>query len=571
MKNRKHLLNFPESKDAYWFLFWIGRIYHIKGWHVEMYFYNQNFASDKITSNFERKKIFKQILPVSYLVEYGLGTIYNYRDKVILQTRSNSLYTVKLEKKFNVTKKTFPLVNNELFSDLPLESENSEFSYLKVIGQNTNGSRATVLLSPYTILKFLLPNHDRLIPYAIAGTLLDGFKLNSLTTSEDTETNLTIGKINYDVNIMTESEALSLAPFIFMKDSVGLKILNSLYSHLNKAWINGKKGNIESYIGVNWPFSTSVFDVTGKIYDIHDNGRKQKYLLGYSITNFKFIEKNIFTVDEVILYPYNSKNSTPDRENHTPQDVMRIGKPNTVGLSLVLNRDLASDTSADDIIVKGFGNPFHLPTQIIKRKEQYGAYNVKTIPINKEISGVVREIQNLQSDAHLTIENIKTSTISIGNFQYFKVVLEILQEKIESQSGTFNEFIVNTIGLNCQFAELNINGYFNYIVEFGNGIIGVFHSVNNSQISNESLIQLARLFQKHEAAIEKTGKILWTFIKEKSSKFFLSKGIVILTGVKHNRSKEKNSVREDEKSLIYKSATKTADKIYDERIIFKIL
>lgn len=71
-------IDFPTSKGVYWYLFWIGKVQYCNQQRkVDFFFYNKLTPTDTLFEDLDYDCCIVKSVPVSYLADYGIGSIYN--------------------------------------------------------------------------------------------------------------------------------------------------------------------------------------------------------------------------------------------------------------------------------------------------------------------------------------------------------------------------------------------------------------------------------------------------------------------------------------------------------------
>lgn len=567
-KSRTIELNFPERTWNYWYLIWIGKIHYQKRQRkVELYFYNKKSPTDYF-GDLDRTGLYMNLVAISCLSELKIGSIYDTREKKVIDFNQGQGFDIFIRENLYLAKKEFPLNRNQYFIENSNEIVPPGFTYLKAFGKNDRESRM-VLISPYTIIQYFLFNNDVLINNAFSGELIEGFKLKEIVYYKCKETGELIGKLKFDTEKLSKDQAIILAPYMFFKDGSGIKFLKSIYSHVNKAFLDRLSGKKSTYLSFHWDdFRNYEIMVQGKPYFTVSANGKEEYLLAYQINSFKFKDRKPYIVDKIELYPISSKDSTDDRENHDPEVVNRPRDPETESIALNLNADMALLLPPINTPVETEqGNPFNIPVELIKRDQQNNAYIVNHIPNNDAINSVTRDLEYLENESESIRENIKNIIITVGKFEYFREVLNVLKEEFFSKSSSFhiNSYPPSFFQKSFHIAEISYLSKYIYLVEFGSGIIGVFNSGNLNKISTERLSGIISAFLQKEDKVE-SGKVLWTQIKNKfENEFYERYYIVIHTGVKHLNTFGEVKAKNAKESIRY-GASRCAKNIYNNRI-----
>lgn len=564
-------LKFPEAEGKYWFLMWIGAIEYQKQRKVEFYFYNKKTPTDDYR-DLDLNCLEKLVRPVSYLSELEIGSIYDISQEKIIKTNGR-IYNISIKENIYLAKKSFPLNESKYFLKNAVEIVPIGFNYLKVYPKINELDDATVasekkktniLISPYVILQYFLFNDAQLIKKVFSGELLDAFKISEMKFRDCVETGKRIGRLNYDMQKISEKQAMYLAPFLFLKKSAGVKFLQSIHSHVDKAFINSEEKS--TYLNFSWyDFTNYEIEVEGKYYYTGFNN-DFKYLHTYRINKFRFKDDNPYIVDKVELFAINSKKTTEDRKNHDPKDVNRPLPPELTGLSLNLNSDSASPMSpASSKIKSEFDNPFNIDVEIIDRDKQLNAYNTKYFSGDNDFDDVVRDLENLETDSKSIRETIEKYTINVKKFKYFEDLINLLKVGLENPKFKIQiTSYPNTYLRSYYIAEVSRSNNNLYLVEFGNGIIGVFNKTDFRTIPSEHLFSIVESFLSFKKYVEE-GKVLWTYIKNRQMQKYFDEDIIIHTGVKHlNVPEDKLAKTKDE--AIKEAVTNTARHIYKNRI-----
>lgn len=559
---RQIKIDFPEATGNYWRCVWIDQVYYQrKQRKIEVYFYNTESFSDKI---FNPQTLYKTKIPISNLSEFGIGSIYNVEERKFEELNYEEIFRITIKENLYLAKAIeFPINGCEDFITNANEVIPIGFKYLKTFGKS-NFRNSHILISPYTILQYFLFYNDRLINKVMSGRLVEGFDLKDLKFRKCEETNMVIGMLRYDAEMLTKGEASIIAPYLFLKNNAGIKFLKSLYSHIEKSFLNTLGGNMSSHLSFNWQdFQNYNIDVVGKTY----NKDSKTYLLAYRICNFTFNDSQPYIVDKIELFPFNAKDSTEDRKNHEEEDIDKPGDPDIEGVSLNLNADSAKpippiNTPKDEQLL----NPFNIQVDVIKRDKQLGAYRVNYLPNDLKIDDLTRDIENFDNESKDLIENIKIIIAKAGNFEYFKVLIKIMEKEFLSEDSKFKLKLISHYdeGISFYIAEIIYQSKAIYLVEFGSGIIGLFSSIGFNILETEFIYALVKEFIKKEPEVE-PGKVLWTYIKNEFEKYYEKKGIILYTGAKHLNKPDKVIARNKTEAL-EAAARRTAENIYLFRI-----
>lgn len=578
MQKRTHKLEFPEAPGNYWYLYWIGKIIYEKSMKIEFYFVNTNAANDHL-KYFNLSNVHIHKMPVAYLVEFKIGTLYSVPDRNIIDyelTKSGLIPALSVRDGYKPTSKKFPLIGNQFFPKIK-DSLDSELTYM-----NFYYYGMPVLVTPYCLAQYLFFKSNKLIHFILSGSLLDHFHFNKIRFFRDQTHNRVIAELPFDQGSLGNDDAKVIAPYLFMKGDIGIRMMRSLYSNLNASFIQARhnKKKLESYLKLDFRLRGYKLGLEGKHF--YDNktdlkNKEGKILLTYDIKYLQFNDPDIFSVDQIYLIPYNSKQSTKDKKNHDEKEVTRPTEPDTRTISLILHNNLPgrSALSNEATINDNSRNPFNVAVDLINREEQDQAYKVVPIPSNEDLDGLVRGLEEYCKDSKFIQESIRKEMIfqdSINKFQYFYEVINTLNNRFQV---SINEDPLG-IGLNYYPTEIKCDNHFlyvglveanyksaySYIIEFGKGFIGFFQKRDSRRISHNELKLLINKFIQADKGLGK-NKVLWSLIYEESNYYLKNYSIIIHRGIEHTLTERLDS--NEEQSWTNKFYD-TAKRIYD-RII----
>ncbi|HAT3994295.1 TPA: hypothetical protein I9Y78_003368 [Elizabethkingia anophelis] len=576
MPKTKYKLDFPLTYGKYWFLLWIGKIwYHRKQFKVEFYFINKTLPNDELRNlNFD--KPFTQLVPITYLADFRIGSLYNTITQELVDYISpgSRRQRIPVNKQISFAKRKFPLIGNPYFLKNASSIISEDFRYLMLLDTKYKyEERSLALISPCCILQYFL-NTDTLIIKALTNTLLEGFELKKANFYYDSQSNERIVEVEYDQDKLSKKEAFTIAPYLFIKNDIGTKFIKSISSYTYNSLIQSRIRKKEYfYLDFEFDFSNYVIECFGKeFYNKIDEHKKDYYTLIYQINKFDFIDKNPYTVDKILLIPFNSKNSTKDRDNHEVNEVERPLKPKPSAFVLLLDQDSANPTTPDRTI-KPTNQflPFRIRVEILERKDQLEAYTINWLPATHESEGIVRELENLANDSKNSRENIEREIAyldSISQFEHFNKTIDELElidpihtivQRDPLGIGMY-QYPIQVESLWIDIVEIAWNSEYTYLIEFGNGFIGVLNHINYTKIAADNLNLLLSVFETYRRHAQDQKKSFWTYINLYAHKFQRDYQIIVQKGVEHTRMqiKGKNDV-----------FNQTARRIYQTRIVNK--
>ncbi|MDV3982169.1 hypothetical protein CMT48_13950 [Elizabethkingia anophelis] len=576
MPKTKYKLHFPQTTGKYWFLLWIGKIrYHRKQFMVEFYFFNKTLPNDELR-NLDLNKPSIQLVSIAYLADFRIGSLYNIGTKELVDYVSygSRRQRIQVNKNISFAKREFPLIGNPYFLKNASSVISEDFRYLILLDtKHKYNERTLALISPYCILQYFF-NSDKLIKKALTNTLLDGFEIKKAKLYYDSTSNEKIVELEYDQDKLSEKEAFIIARYLFIKNDIGIKFIKSVGSNVYNSLIQNRiKKEKGHYLDFKFDFSNYVIECYGKdFYNKVNEYKKDYYSLIYLINKFDFLEKNPYTVDKILLIPFNSKNSTKDRDNHEANEVNRPLKPKPSAFVLLLDHDTANPTNPDTSIKPTDQSlPFRIKIEILERKDQLEAYTVNWLPAPHESEGIVRDLENLDNDAKNSRENLEREIAyldSISQFEHFNKTIDQLElidpvhiiVQRDPLGIGINNYPVQIESLWITIVEIIWNSEYTYLVEFGKGFIGVFNHINYSKIDADNLNILLSIFERYKLLAHEGKKSFWTYINLYAHKFQRDHQIIIQKGVEHTRMqiKGQNDV-----------FLQTAKRIYKTRIVNK--
>ncbi|GJN59191.1 hypothetical protein HZP39_17130 [Elizabethkingia anophelis] len=576
MLKPKYNLDFPSAHGKYWILLWIGKIrYHRKQFKVELHFINKTLPNDELR-NLNLDKPFIQLVPIVYLADFRIGSLYDTTTKNLIEYISpgSRRQKIPVNKQVSFAKREFPLIGNPYFLKNASSIISSDFRYLMLLDTKHKYKESSLaLISPYCILQYFF-NSDRLIKKALKDTLLEGFKREKAKKYYDSNSNERIVELEFDQNKLTKKEAFVIAPYLFLKNDIGTKFIKSVGSYIFNALLQKRiKGEENYYLDFKFDFSSYVIECYGKeFYNKIDENKKDYYTLIYQINKFDFIDKSSYTVDKILLIPFNSTNSTKDRDNHELNEVNRPLQPTPSAFVLLLDHDSASPTHPGTTIVPTDQSlPFRIKVEILKRKEQLEAYKVNWLLATQESEGIVRDLENLDNAAKNSRENLEREIAyldSIPQFEHFNKTIDQLElidpihtiVQRDPLGIGINSYPMQIESLWIIIVEVIWNTEHTYLIEFGKGFIGVFNHVNYSKITADNLNLLLSIFERYREQAHEEKKSFWTYINLYAHKFQRDHQIIIQKGVEHTR------MQIEGKNDVF---IQTAKRIYKTRIVNK--
>lgn len=568
--SRKIMLKFPEAEGRYWYLYWIDKIsYYEKQRKVDLIFVNKRSEKNYLY-DLNLKSIFKTKINAANLSELHIGLLYDVDKKEFIKVNNPIRINVNIKNALNSTNKPFP-ISDKLFdkqSEIKISDDLNYYIFYTTKIEEKNIVGYNVLVTPYVLMQYFFFNNDKLVLNALIGKLLNYFQLSTLKFYNDKNSNKRIVELKYDIKLRRE-EAQILAPLIFLKNKAGLNFIRSIYSGIHKAFINARdnKDNLSSYLKLDWKLENFTMEVYGQPFKDEKN-----YFLAHKITKFNFKDQNPFTVDKILLVPFNSKNSTKDRENHEPIDVKRPNSKPSESLLLQLNQ---GTSNTQDVIQTTSGviheNPYNVIIEHVDREEQLNSYNVIKEGSDSIIDGIIRDVENFDDEMNNIRENINDEVLrlkSISNLAYFNKVLDSLllipNNNLIIERNLFGEGNENFyyVGNNyLKIAEIFSNNCYTYVVEFGYGIIGVFTDFYLHKIDSQVLISIIKKIFNYKTNLKEENKLLWTFICDNKKDFLEGDNkISVIRGVKHTRNLE--STKKENKDRV----NVTDDELYKPEV-----
>lgn len=550
----KYSLKFKNTTQQFWYLAWIGEISHTKKLiKVELFFIkcDYNISSDlKLNYNiFEKVKV-----PVSYLSSFKIGVIYCVKNKELINPdlsefnkNTNTFISYGIVK----SNETFPLLNNLYFKKIIAHNTIKINYYRLKINENIS-----ILITPYSILQYLLFKTDKLVKEILSTEILSCFRFNINSSYIEKESGKKVIELYYDQSKLNHNEASVIAPFLLMKDNLGLKFINSIHSAIFNSFLNNKNSVFpDIYFG----FKCFKIGMKTKLYK-HEN---HMFNLANELNYLEIKDYNLFKIDKILLFPFIDKSSTEDRKNHEEipyfKDQIQIIDD---GHIINLQQDSTSSHSPilDQDSQEYFQVPFNIEIEPVNRKTQINAYRAINNSTNDIIEESVRDFNSFQYEEKVIKKNIEL--ILLENYKYFKKITSYLELypdiKINDNPLKIKGKYPTRIGESLiDIIEINYCERYIYIIEFGEGMIGVFENIEPAQISASLLTILIINFNN-----TKSNELLWTHIYHKLfNKYRTEFRINIRMGIKHSRKSVK--INENDK---YVAIQKTAERIYYDRI-----
>ncbi|UTD15414.1 hypothetical protein HER15_08020 [Tenacibaculum mesophilum] len=573
MKSPKIKFN-PKAPGRYWFLTQVGKVvFKDLIFQVKFHFIN-TYQANSLYKGFNNSYKETHILAIEYLDLFSRGTIYDtVKNEIITPDKYyNKKWGIKLTipPSYYPTTKEIPFANSK-YSGLD-NIDLSDIQYYKFKEKKSNGYKTNVYMFMDTVCNYLFLKHSsRLISLILKHSISSLFLTSEKRVFVENEK--VIGYIKYDNQKLKYSEAKAIAPFLFMKNNLGEKALTQIESNLKSFFIKNKnnqeKLNEGTYLKTFFPFHNSIdFELQGRSFSVDNNS----YFTTTRIVGH-VSKEDTFDVDEIHLKELFPNNSTQERDSKNIQSII---KPHTVlseqALSNLTNEigNSAVPTHHNIDKIDNMQDSFSLPVKKIIRSDQYEAYDVSSIPSDKEIKGATLSTY----ENNPLSENIRTNFISIfykrikiSKFELMKLVVNKL-ENIYNVKCSYDNlglripankiYVLN--GHKVMIIEMvythKSKDYYSYIIEFEKGHAGFIHNVNMHSIPQftiEIFIDLCLLKLKN---LNKNERV-WSSIYSLSNKMESKHLIKIGTALTH-QTKELNNNDE--------IAEKMAEKIFNDRI-----
>lgn len=599
---KKHKLNFPKEKGRYWYLYWKGETFlEDKTFKVILHFVNKS-KPDLDVNDFNTNETVVQKINSSSLIYFNLGSVFDAFEFEIVQTQEIDKGNPLLKRDFNnmsvktlttfyPAKKKFPLLGNPQFPKVDgLDKE--EITFMKYRNQynNSNGTKTiySVIVDSYCLLDYFFFRSSRIINKILSGQVLIAFKVKDIKVIKNVEENTKTVVLPYDNHVISKTDALIIAPSFFIKEKFGIKMLNSIYSSLNRNFRQNKKDEnqqISGYIDLFFTTSNYEFTLAGLPYHDHNSEKNKqneekkekkekkekdihRIFYASKIKSFSFLEDDMFDYDNVILVPLfpNKKNDSDDNEltngsNSENNDDAPV-------LNLYLNKRASrSNSIKPDQIKTDQVSPFNINVKIepfLGDKKTLlnllSENNIDGVSTEDNKDNPFEELLLLHQDA----EKLYLKTTVISNLQYFsnvvkelKMIAEVSNHPIcinDDPLGIGREsypYEMNTeINYLIDIVEIQHLHHFMYAVEFGHGMIGIFNHRNFNKLDSELLLYFLKEFISKDVHQPKKGTVterdkengflLWTIIRRKFNEEFLSQLIEVKPAVKHIRKDHLN-------------------------------
>lgn len=573
MKSPKIKFN-PKAPGRYWFLTQVGKVvFKDLIFQVKFHFIN-TYQANSLYKGFNNSYKETHILAIEYLDLFSRGTIYDtVKNEIITPDKYyNKKWGVKLTipPSYYPTTKEIPFANSK-YSGLD-NIDLSDIQYYKFKGKKSNGYKTNVYMFMDTICNYLFLKHSsRLISLILKHSISSLFLTSEKRVYE--KDNKLIGYIKYDNQNLKYSEAKAIVPFLFMKNNLGGKALTQMESSLKSFFIDNKDSKEKlsdgTYLKTFFPFNESIdFELQGRSFST-DN---KSYFTTTRIVGHNFT-KNPFEVDEVLLEELFPNNSTDKRDEKNRNS---ITKPHTI-VSEETSNEVKNEIGNSGVPtnhhinnVNNTQDSFSLPVKKVIRDDQHEAYDVNSIPTDKDIKGST--LWTYESDSQS--ENIRTNFISIF-YKKFKIskfeLMKLIVNKLESiynvkcnydnlgyRTPANNIYVID--GHKMMIVEMvytyNNKDYYSYIIELEKGYAGFIYNVNYHSIPQftiEIFINLCLIKLKNLNKYER----IWTSIYSLSDEMENKHLIKIGTALTH-QTKELNNNDE--------IAEKMAEKIFNDRI-----
>lgn len=528
-KRKLNFKNFKENKEDYiWSLFWYGRVffnYKNSKFCIEAYLVllqKENYY----LNNFDKNRIEKIEIPFSKSVLFPLSSQFDFEGKFLSMSSlyntdgellRNGLYKtnrLKISNDYNFRVKELDnIFSNTLFPDViengvSIYKDSSYFtrkteSVIKKEGEDDKKITYQYIIPIDVILKFFIGYSSLILDLLITNRM----RYAIFNKSFDSKTKK--GKLYYDSNYITRSDASLIAKYYFTKNNYAEKLIYDIGSYFSMLRLNNIKEG--SFIKYKIPFDFPCdFVFVGQYLTKNNSEVALKKIIVNQILEISANE-DFFLVDGAIdLIDTNSSQNQNDEQNESNgKDVRPNSDTKPVNENSNEDNELPLEINNNDKIID---------TPVILRNCFTESPGVKHLVVSKDKEGNPIYVNDVRPDNHQDFSNNdRSKDRNINNYTIINWI-EILEEAIEylvkeynykkeRLSNEINEKLTKKIIFGLTYEGVNY-----YILDSGeNNYFPLFRNKNKAET-----IDIDVIYEIIDV-IKKDYKSSWSIVSRKES------------------------------------------------------
>ena len=530
--HHKRTLYFKNFENNYegniWSLFWYGRVFFN---YSESRFYIEAYLAlmrndDYFLNNINKNRIEKVEIPFSKSILFPLSSQFDYQGKFLSMSSlynsdgevlRNGLYKtnrLKISNDYNFRITELDnIFSNTLFPDViengvSIYRDSSYFtrkieSIIKKEGEDDKKIIYQYIIPIDVILKFFVGYSSLILDLLITNRL----RYAIFNKSFDSKTRK--GKLYYDSNYITRSDASLIAKYFFTKNNYAEKLFYNIGSYFSMLRLNNIKEG--SFIKYKIPFDFPCdFIFVGQYFTKNNSEISLKKIIVNQILEIS-ADKDFFLVDgEIDLIDTNSSQNQSDEQNTTNgKDVRTNNETKPTNENSNESEDLPLNINNNDRIID---NP------VVLRNCFTESPVINHLVMSEDKNGNPIYLNDERPDEHQDFSgNDEPNGRNINNFKDFEWI-EIIEEaldylekeyhyKKERLSDTIREKLTKKI-----IFSLTCKGVNYYILDSGgNNYFPLFRNKNKyKSIDIDAIYDIINV-------IKKDFKSSWSIVSTKKS------------------------------------------------------
>lgn len=441
-KRTLYFKNFENNCEGnIWSLFWYGRIFFKPSesrFYIEVYLAlmrNENYFLD----NINKHRIEKVEIPFSKSILFPLSSQFDYQGKFLCMSSlyntdgkvlRNGLYKINRLKisndyNFRITELD-NIFSNTLFPDViengvSIYKDSSYFtrkieSVIKKEGEDDKTITYQYIIPIDVILKFFIGYSSSILDLLITNRM----RYAIFNKSFDSKTRK--GKLYYDSNYITRSDASLIAKYFFTKNNYAEKLFYNIGSYFSMLRLNNIKEG--SFIKFKIPFDFPCdFVFVGQYFTKNNSEISLKKVIINQILEISD-DEDFFLVDgDIDLIDTNSSQNQSDEQNTTNgQDVRTNNETKPTNGNPNESEDLPLNLNNNDRIID---NPVALRNRFTESP------GINHLVMSKDKEGNPIYVNDERPDEHQDFSNYdEPNGRNINNFKDFEWI-EIIEEALE--------------------------------------------------------------------------------------------------------------------------------------------
>ncbi|MGG6229351.1 hypothetical protein [Tenacibaculum sp. SDUM215027] len=451
----------PCRPKSYWIVTWIDDFFYRNGnVYTNIELVNSSTSYFRV-NHFNKELRVNLTIPIHYLMDISIGSVFNSKGKLIPQSISNydsfNWRYKKTTSNFSIKDNIFPILTllKDFYYPLPNISSKDNFRYyalkipyLKTYNKFIKEKFYIVLIPEIVLTKFFFFEKNSVdgINAMVNGHFTEDIIKKRYIIKKD---GIRTGYIRYDNNVLPEQSIRKLVNLLFLKSDQGIKAIKELNSSL---YVNNQ-------IAKRLPFNSNMnISLYGRYLGKKSSNKEGvlNIFMAFGINSLDIEDRSIFTVDRYDITKDIETNTT-DSADKAPREkytsLLQRNRNKSKNQSIKNNSRVKSSRESEiikDNTFSSFG--VDLPIFIRKRTEQDKKWEMQDQKL------IIHDTDSITGDSDIC----QDSTSSGRNY-----ARQNIAPKVIDRSFNFFNKVASTLakeGISGKYLKINNrNSFYNRI------------------------------------------------------------------------------------------------------------